>query len=118
MLRNFSYLEASLDRAEELSRAELAVLLEDAMDIHERHWKIHWMLNFAQFSATLRLRATMERVRGHVDEELLGQLQNSAADRNWDSLAGLWRMKESINNDPALASAFRPGDGGQIFQAL
>ena len=27
------------------------------MDIHDRHWKIHWMLNFAQLSATLNLRA-------------------------------------------------------------
>jgi len=118
MLRNFSYLEASLDRAEELSRAELAVLLEDAMDIHERHWKIHWMLNFAQLSATLRLRATMERVRGHVDEELLGRLQNSAADRNWDSVEGLWRMKELVKEEPELASAFHAGDGAAIFEAL
>src|SRR5260370_38310710 len=92
MLRNFSYLEASLDRAEELSPAELAVLLEDAMDIHERHWKIHWMPNFAQLSATLRLRATMERVRGHADEELLGRFQNPAADGNWDSVEGRWRV--------------------------
>jgi len=68
MLQNFSYLETMLDRAEELGRAELAILLEDAIDIHDRHWKIHWMLNFAQLSATLRLRATMERVRGQVDE--------------------------------------------------
>jgi phosphohistidine swiveling domain-containing protein len=118
MLQNFSYLETMLERAEELSRAELAVLLEDAIDIHDRHWKIHWMLNFAQFSATLRLRAAMQQVRGHVDEELLGQLQNSAADRNWDSVEGLWRMKEVIKRDPALASAFRAGDGGEIFEAL
>jgi phosphohistidine swiveling domain-containing protein len=118
MLQNFSYLETMLERAEELSRAELAVLLEDAMDIHDRHWKIHWMLNFAQFSATVRLRETMQRVRGHVDEELLGQLQNSAADRNWDSVEGLWQMKEVVKGDPALASAFRSGDGGEIFEAL
>ncbi len=118
MLQNFSYLETMLERAEELSRAELAVLLEDAIDIHDRHWKIHWMLNFAQFSATQRLRATMQQVRGHVDEELLGRLQNSAADRNWDSVEGLWRMKEMVKKEPALASAFRAGDGGEIFEAL
>src|SRR5260370_4479404 len=106
------------ERAEELSRCELAVLLEDAIDIHDRHWKIHWMLNFAQFSATLRVRAAMQVVRGHADEELLGQLQNSAADRNWDSVEGLWRMKEVAKRDPALASAFRAGDGGEIFEAL
>ena len=44
-----------LDRQDELTLAELAVLLEDAIDVHDRHWKIHWMLNFAQLSATLKL---------------------------------------------------------------
>ena len=47
-----------------MSLAEVAVLLEDAIDVHDRHWKIHWMLNFAQLSATLNLRAVMERTRG------------------------------------------------------
>jgi pyruvate,water dikinase len=118
MLRNFSYLETMLDRADELGRAELAVLLEDAIDIHDRHWKIHWMLNFAQLSATMQLRATMQRVRGHVDEQLLGRLQNSAADRNWDSVEGLWRMKELIKEEPGLVTAFQAGSGREIYAAL
>jgi phosphohistidine swiveling domain-containing protein len=117
MLRNFDYLESQLDRAGSMSRMELAVLLEDAMDIHDRHWKIHWMLNFAQLSATLKLRAVMERVRGSVDEELLGRLQNSAEDRNWDSVEGLWRMKESVKKNPALRAAFT-GGGAEIRKAL
>ncbi|MGZ4509008.1 MAG: PEP-utilizing enzyme [Blastococcus sp.] len=117
MLRNFEYLESQLDAAGSKSRMELAVLLEDAMDIHDRHWKIHWMLNFAQLSATLSLRATMERVRGSVDEELLGRLQNSAEDRNWDSVEGLWRMKESVKADPELRKAFT-GTGAEIRAAL
>src|SRR4051812_40269492 len=117
MLRNFEYLETQLDAAATKSRMELAVLLEDAMDIHDRHWKIHWMLNFAQLSATLNLRATMERVRGSVDEELLGRLQNSAEDRNWDSVEGLWRMKEAVKADPALREAF-VGTGAEIRAAL
>ncbi|HEV7213216.1 MAG TPA: PEP-utilizing enzyme [Blastococcus sp.] len=117
MLRNFEYLEAQLDAAGRKSRMELAVLLEDAMDIHDRHWKIHWMLNFAQLSATLSLRATMERVRGSVDEELLGRLQNSAEDRNWDSVEGLWRMKESVKADHELRKAF-VGSGAEIRAAL
>ncbi|HEY7074552.1 MAG TPA: hypothetical protein VH418_04260, partial [Solirubrobacteraceae bacterium] len=46
--RNFAYLDGfDYDGA---SLLELAVLLEDAIDIHDRHWKIHWMLNFAQFA--------------------------------------------------------------------
>jgi phosphohistidine swiveling domain-containing protein len=117
MLRNFAFLEAQLDRAGEMSRAELAVLLEDAMDVHDRHWKIHWMLNFAQLSATLKLRATMERIRGSVDEELLGRLQNSAEDRNWDSIEGLWRLKETVKADPELQKAFT-GGGAEIRAAL
>jgi pyruvate,water dikinase len=96
---------------------ELAVLLEDAMDVHDRHWKIHWMLNFAQLSATLNLRAVVEKVRGSVDEELLGRLQNSAEDRNWDSVEGLWRMKEAVKADDELRRAF-VGNGEQIRAAL
>ncbi len=64
MQRNFAYLEGELDRADAMNLAETAVLLEDAIDVHDRHWKIHWMLNFAQLSATLNLRAVMEKHRG------------------------------------------------------
>jgi phosphohistidine swiveling domain-containing protein len=108
MERNFAYLEAELDRAEEMSLAETACLLEDAIDVHDRHWKIHWMLNFAQLSATLDLRAVMERTRGAVDETLLGRLQNSASDRNWDSIEALWGMKNEVRDDPELRAAFAP----------
>jgi phosphohistidine swiveling domain-containing protein len=117
MLRNFEFLETQLDRAGEMSRMELAVLLEDAMDVHDRHWKIHWMLNFAQLSATIKLRETVERIRGGVDEELLGRLQNSAEDRNWDSIEGLWRLKEAVKADESLRAAFS-GSGAQIRAAL
>ena len=60
--RNFAYLD-DFD-IESASLVELAVLLEDAIDIHDRHWKIHWMLNFAQFSATMALNATIAEVQG------------------------------------------------------
>src|SRR5690242_13652837 len=110
MQRNFRYLEEKLDRQGEMSLAQVAVLLEDAIDIHDRHWKIHWMLNFAQLSATLKLRAVMEKTRGSVDEELLGRLQNSAKDRNWDSIEALWRMKNEVRVDTDLKAAFGAGD--------
>jgi phosphohistidine swiveling domain-containing protein len=118
MQRNFEYLEARLDDADRMSLPELATLLEDAIDIHDRHWKIHWMLNFAQLSATLNLRAVMEKVRGGVDEELLGRLQNSASDRNWDSIEALWRMKNEVRDDPELRSLFGAGDAKAIAAAL
>ena len=101
-----------------MSLAELAVLLEDAIDIHDRHWKIHWMLNFAQLSATLKLRAVMEKTHGAVDDALLGRLQNSADDRNWDSIRALWEMKQEAKADAELAKAFSHETAGEIIAAL
>jgi phosphohistidine swiveling domain-containing protein len=118
MQRNFDYLEGRLDEGDRMSLPELATLLEDAIDIHDRHWKIHWMLNFAQLSATLNLRAVLEKVRGSVDEELLGRLQNSASDRNWDSIEALWRMKNEVRDDPELRALFGAGDARAIAAAL
>src|ERR687894_407916 len=118
MERNFEFLEEQLDRQDEMSLPELAVLLEDAIDIHDRHWKIHWMLNFAQLSATLNLRAVMERTHGKVDEVLLGRLQNSASDRNWDKIRALWEMKEEAKSDPELNSAFAHDTASEIIAAL
>jgi phosphohistidine swiveling domain-containing protein len=118
MQRNFAYLEERLDAADGMSLPEAATLLEDAIDIHDRHWKIHWMLNFAQLSSTLKLRSVMEKTRGSVDETLLGRLQNSSSDRNWDSIEALWRMKNEIRDDTELKAAFAAGDAEAIAAAL
>jgi phosphohistidine swiveling domain-containing protein len=118
MERNFAFLEERLDATPEMDLAEVACLLEDAIDVHDRHWKIHWMLNFAQLSATLKLRAVMEKVRGEVDDALLGRLQNSASDRNWDSIEALWRMKNDVRDDAELRAAFEPEDVDEIAAAL
>ena len=96
----------------------MAVLLEDAIDMHDRHWKIHWMLNFAQLSATLNLRAVMEKTHGKIDEVLLGRLQNSANDRNWDKIRALWEMKEEVKGDPELARAFAGLTAADIIPVL
>jgi pyruvate,water dikinase len=118
MERNFAFLEARLDAADAMDLADAACLLEDAIDVHDRHWKIHWMLNFAQLSATLDLRAVMERTRGGVDEQLLGRLQNSASDRNWDSIEALWRMKNEVRDDQELRGAFSAEAVDQIAASL
>jgi len=118
MKRNFAYLEGKLDQQDELNLMQLACLLEDAIDIHDRHWKIHWMLNFAQLSATLNLRAVMEKTHGKINEQLLGRLQNSAKDRNWDSIEALWKMKEEAKADPVLAEAFKADTADEIIAAL
>ncbi len=118
MQRNFDYIEGMLDRKEELSLAEVAVLLEDAIDMHDRHWKIHWMLNFAQLSATLNLRAVMEKTHGKIDEVLLGRLQSSANDRNWDKIRALWEMKEEVKADAELTKAFAGLTAADIIPVL
>ena len=118
MDRNFAYLEGMLDKQDELSLMELACLLEDAIDVHDRHWKIHWMLNFAQLSATLNLRAVMEKTHGKINEQLLGRLQNSAKDRNWDSIEALWKMKEEAKADSELTVIFKAETAEEIIVAL
>lgn len=118
MRRNLDYLEERIERVDEIDLMEWAVILEDAIDIHDRHWKIHWMLNFSQFSAALNLQAVMEEVRGEVDSELLGRLQNSAEDRNWDSIEALWKMKELAKSDPTIGAAFAKEHGDAVLEAL
>ena len=114
--RNFAYLDGY--DMEKAGLVELAVLLEDAIDIHDRHWKIHWMLNFAQFSSTLALNSTIQELKGEVDPGLMGRLQNSVEDRNWDAIEALWRIKEEVKGDPELTQAFTGETAGDVMRAL
>ena len=114
--KNFAYLDNYDTEGADL--IELAVLLEDAIDIHDRHWKIHWMLNFAQFSSTLGLNAAIQEVKGEVDPGLMGRLQNSVDDRNWDSIEALWRIKEEVKRDAELRQAFTGDTAADVMRAL
>jgi phosphohistidine swiveling domain-containing protein len=118
MQKNFDYIEGMLDKRAELSLADCAVLLEDAIDMHDRHWKIHWMLNFAQLSATTNLRAVMEKTHGKIDEVLLGRLQSSYTDRNWDKIRALYEAKEEVKGDPELSRAFAGLTAADIIPVL
>ena len=69
--------------------------LEDPLDAELR----------AAVSATLNLRAVMEKTHGKIDEVLLGRLQNSANDRNWDKIEALWEMKEEVKADAGAGRA-------------
>ena len=113
---NFEYLD-SYD-TDSATFVELAVLLEDAIDIHDRHWKIHWMLNFAQFASTQALNALLEEEKGEAAAALMGRLQSSVEDRNWDSIEDLWKMKEEIKEDPELLDAFQQDTAGGVTSAL
>jgi phosphohistidine swiveling domain-containing protein len=112
--RNFEYLDGfDHDGA---SLLELGVLLEDAIDVHDRHWKIHWMLNFAQFASTTNLNAVIEEVG--ADTSLMGRLQSSVADRNWDAIEDLWRAKEEVKADAELSAAFERETAREVVEAL
>ena len=102
------------------SLLELAILLEDAIDIHDRHWKIHWLLNFSQFSATMALNQTIAEVKGEGDRrELMGRLQASTEDRNWDSIKGLWELKEFVKDKGGdVAKAFTKPTATDVLAAL
>jgi pyruvate,water dikinase len=118
MIRNFEYLEERIERWEDIPLMEWATILEDALDIHDRHWKIHWMLNFSQLSATLALQAAASELKGDVDPALVGRLQNSAHDRNWDSIEALWKMKGEVMEDEELSAIFSRETGVDIIAAL
>src|SRR5215216_4483389 len=108
----FDYDQASL--------VELAILLEDAIDMHDRHWQIHWVLNFAQFSSTLALNAAISAAKGEGDHgALMGRLQSSTENRNWDSIEELWKIKEWIKREQGeVAKAFQRPTAGDILRAL
>lgn len=102
------------------SLLELAVLLEDAIDMHDRHWQIHWVLNFAQFSSTLALNAAIAEAKGDGDHSaLMGRLQSSTENRNWDSISDLWKIKELVKKDQGvIADAFKKATAGDVIMAL
>ena len=114
--RNFEYLDA-YDYSNR-SLAELAIHLEDAIDMHDRHWKIHWMLNFSQFSSTLGLQGAIQEIKGSVDQELFGRLQSSVEDRNWDSIEALWKMKNQVKASPELKKAFEGDTASDVLNRL
>jgi pyruvate,water dikinase len=60
----------------------------------------------------------MEKTHGKVDEVLLGRLQNSGNDRNWDKIRALWEMKEEIKGDAELQQIFAAKTAAEIVPAL
>lgn len=109
---NYDYDGASL--------LDLAILFEDMIDVHDRHWHIHWLLNFSQFSATMALNGAITEIKGDGDHgELMGRLQASTDNRNWDSIKCLWDMKEFVKADDGdIAKAFTKPTAVDVMAAL
>ena len=116
MQRNFEYID-NFDK-DGASLTALAILLEDMIDIHDRHWKIHWMLNFSQFSATMALNGAIDEIKPDANPDLKGRLQSSVKDRNWDSVEGLWKMKETVKASDVLKAAFQAETAAGVMAEL
>ena len=104
ILRNFEYLDTF--PMESSSLPELMILLEEAIDIQERHWRLHWMLNLAQFQASITFESVLIPLIGEQHKPLVGRILISDEDRNWDSVRELWTLKEKVKKSAALKRAF------------
>ncbi len=104
ILRNFEYID-NFD-AEHATLQELMIYLEEAIDIQERHFRLHWILNWAQFTASMGFVGVVNKLIPDVNPDTLGKVNVSRADRNWDSLKGLWQLKEKAKRDPELKAVF------------
>jgi pyruvate,water dikinase len=108
--RNFEYLDTF--PMETSSLPELMILLEEAIDIQERHWRLHWMLNLAQFQASITFESLLVPLIGEEHRPLVGRILVSDEDRNWDSVRELWTLKEKVNKSGRLRRAFDENETG------
>jgi len=116
ILHNYEYLDNyDMDSA---SLAELVVFLEEALDIHDRHWKIHWILNLSQFQASWDFGVVVNEVIGEVEPKLTGKILISVKDRNWDALEDIWKIKEKIKADPEIKAIFENQSAQQLMSSL
>jgi phosphohistidine swiveling domain-containing protein len=116
VLRNFEFLDTfPYDSA---SLPELMVLLEDALDIQERHFRIHWLLNMAQFASFLNFEGIFKEVTGAADPVLTGKIEVSVDDRNWDSIRGLTKLRDKVLQVPVLKKAFEGLTASEVLAEL
>ncbi len=107
--RNFEYIDNY--PLEEASLAEAMIVFEDMVDIQERHFNLHWVLNMAQFQATMTFQNQVAQFVGPGNEQLANRILISDEDRNWDSINELAKLKDIIKVSPTLKAAFaKPAD--------
>jgi len=116
ILRNFEYLDSF--PMESSSLPELMILLEDAIDIQERHFRLHWMLNLAQFQSSLTFESLFVRMVGESHKGLVGRILVSDEDRNWDSVRDLWKLKEVAKASAAIRQAFEKQSTDNVVKTL
>lgn len=116
ILRNLEYLDSF--PMETASLPELMILLEEALDIQERHFRLHWILNFSQFQTSFNFEAAFNELIGKEHAALVGRILVSDEDRNWDSIRELWKLKETIKSSPELRGAFENPKASEVLSTL
>lgn len=104
VLLNFEYID-NFD-TKNATLAELMIFLEEMVDIQERNFRLHWILNWAQFSASMGFGGVANELIDNVDQDMMGKVNVSRVDRNWDSLKALWILKEKVKSDSELNNIF------------
>ena len=113
-----SYWDKILDfDFEEGTIPEALIHMEDCLDMQERAFKIHWIINLAQFKASSDFVDYYAELMGGVDDEV-GKINVSTQDRNWDSLHELWKMKEFVKADAGLSKLFAENEKEVIMEKL
>lgn len=100
---------------EHRSLPEIMIHMEDILDMKSEAFRIHWIINLAQFQASTNFTNVYEKVMGKVDPVEIGKINVSPKDRNWDSLKALWEMKEYVCSVPALKELFLSSDAAGIM---
>ena len=95
---------------------EMLIHMEDCLDLQERAFRIHWIMNLAQVEASMEFAAIYAEVVGADDD--LNKITISSHDRNWDSLYALWNIKEAIIKSPVLKAYFTDNDIPSIMSGL
>jgi len=111
--RNLEYLDNF--PAQTTPLPELMIFLEEALDIQERHFRIHWILNLAQFQASMNFNAVVGEIIGEVNPSIMGRILISVEDRNWEALEDMWKLKEQVKADTDLKAIF---DGGETAKDI
>ena len=97
---------------------EMLIHMEDCLDLQQRAFEIHWIMNLAQVAASGEFQAVYNELIPEDPDEDYPQITISSHDRNWDSLHALWQIKEAIMKNPALKQLFLDKKEEEIMEQL
>jgi pyruvate,water dikinase len=101
---------------EHKSIPEMLIHMEDCLDLQERAFRIHWIMNLAQVQASQEFQAIYKEAVGTDDD--LPKITISNNDRNWDSLRELWKIKEAVMKNAAMKDFFLNNETDKIQSGI